>query len=231
MRSTVYPLLLFLLSFIPICSKSIEAVCDVKGLINSAFVFVKPHANTEATQELVKKKMVGAGIEIVSEHDIDGEIIDKKKLIDQHYYSIASKATLLSAEDIPVPIDKFQAEFGESWEVVLAEKRACNAKEACERFGCTINELNQAWRDSDTKVVKFGGGFYCGLVSFRNQPLYVFNAFFMSMREKFVAPGSSIHCYVVQWDPSKLSWHAFAIIFLDLLIQQRHQKDQFDERY
>ena len=35
----------------------------------------------------------------------------------------------------------------------------------------------------NAKVVKFGGGFYCGLVSVKDQtPLYVFNAFFMVMR-------------------------------------------------
>jgi hypothetical protein len=39
--------------------------------------------------------------------------------------------------------------------------------------------------------------------------LYVFNAFFMTMRSKFVEPGTSIHCYEVQWSPSKLSWDAF----------------------
>mmetsp|Transcript_14676 Transcript_14676/g.16785 ORF Transcript_14676/g.16785 Transcript_14676/m.16785 type:complete len:338 (+) Transcript_14676:51-1064(+) len=209
MRPTANALLPFLLCFVHTCIEAIEPVCETKGLLNSAFLFVKPHANTEATQDLVKKKIVGAGIEIVSEHDINAEIIDNDKLIDQHYYSIASKATILSAEDMPVPIDRFQAEFGESWDTVLAENRACNAMEACKRFDCTVNELNKVWRDSSTKVIKFGGGFYCGLVSLRNQSFYVFNAFFMSMREKYVAPGSSIHCYIVQWDPSKLSWHAF----------------------
>lgn len=58
--------------------------------------------------------------------------------------------------------------------------------------------------------IKFGGGFYCGLVTVKNQsPLYVFNAFFMVMRSKFVGNSDSIHCYEVQWNPSKLSWESF----------------------
>ena len=57
-------------------------------LHNSAFVFVKPHANTAATQKLVREKLQEAGIEILSEKDIDGDTIDKKQLIDQHYYAI-----------------------------------------------------------------------------------------------------------------------------------------------
>lgn len=185
-----------------------EASCDAGKLLNSAFVFLKPHANTPATQELVSQKLRDAGIEILSEIDIDGLTIDEKKLIDKHYYAIASKATLLPAKQIPVPTEKFQESFGESWETVLKEERACNAMEATKRFKCTPDELNAAWNQA--KVVKFGGGFYCGLVSMNDKPgLYIFNAFFMSMRGKFVGPDDSIHCYEVQWDPSKLSWHSF----------------------
>jgi hypothetical protein len=55
---------------------------------NSAFVFVKPHANTPATQKLVQEKLTAAGCTILSEMDIDGQTIDKQKLIDQHYYAI-----------------------------------------------------------------------------------------------------------------------------------------------
>lgn len=33
--------------------------------------------------------------------------------------------------------------------------------------------------------------------------------FFMEMRSKFVAPGTSIHYYVVEFDPSVLSWADF----------------------
>lgn len=142
------------------------------ALKNSAFVFVKPHANTEATQKMVREKLLANGIEILTEKDIDGSTIDQKKLIDQHYYAIASKATILSADKIPVPEDKFEESFGEKWSEVLKEGRAANAMQACEKFGCNAQELDAAWQKA--KVVKFGGGFYCGLVSVKDQsPLYV----------------------------------------------------------
>jgi hypothetical protein len=177
-------------------------------LKNSAFVFVKPHANTDATQSMVREKLLASGIDILSESDINGKTIDEKKLIDQHYYAIASKATILDPKDIVVPEDKFQEAFGETWATALAEGRAANAMQACAKFGCTAEELDAAWQSA--KVVKFGGGFYCGLVSVKDQtPLYVFNAFFMVMRSKFVGEEMSIHCYEVQWDPEKLSWASF----------------------
>jgi hypothetical protein len=141
--------------------------CDADTLKNSAFVFVKPQANTPATQALVKSKLMEAGITILSEADIDGTVIDEKKLIDQHYFAIASKATILPAKDIPVPTAKFQESFGESWQQVLEEDRACNAMDACKRFACSAVELNDAWQKA--KVVKFGGGFYCGTTKMKNE--------------------------------------------------------------
>ena len=114
-------------------------------LKNSAFVFVKPHANTEATQKMVRETLEAKGIEILSESDISGKTIDEKKLIDQHYYAIASKATILTADKIPVPETKFEETFGEKWSDVLSEGRAANAMQACEKFGCNAEELDAAW--------------------------------------------------------------------------------------
>lgn len=74
--------------------------------------------------------------------------------------SIASKATILSADKIPVPGKLFEESFGEEWEKVLEENRASNAIDACRRFRCSPEELNKAWRS--VQAVKFGGGFYCG---------------------------------------------------------------------
>jgi hypothetical protein len=59
-------------------------------LKNSAFVFIKPHANTILTQKLVRDKLLSSGCTILSESDIDGPTIDKNKLIDQHYYAIGT---------------------------------------------------------------------------------------------------------------------------------------------
>ena len=129
-------------------------------LRNSAFVFIKPHANNLKVYDLVTEKLESEGIDIISQVSIGGEEIDSKGLIDQHYYSIASKATILPPDEIPVPRKLFQETFGEEWEKVLEEGRASNALEACNRFKCSPEELNEAWRRAT--AVKFGGGFYCG---------------------------------------------------------------------
>jgi hypothetical protein len=182
------------------------------SLKNSAFVFIKPHANFEATQTYVKGALEAAGCTVLSEGAISGEEIDSKKLIDQHYYAIASKATILKPAALAVPADKFEEFFKESWETVLAEDRAVNAMDACERFGVDSSGLEKAWRGAEAeggKVVKFGGGFYCGNVTVDGKSLYVFNAFFMAMRSKFVGPENSIYYYSVEFDPAVLAWADF----------------------
>ena len=43
-------------------------------------------------------------------------------------------------------------------------------------------------------MIKFGGGFYCGLIEVEGkEPIYVFNGFFMSMRSKFTAKHQNAH--------------------------------------
>jgi hypothetical protein len=177
-------------------------------LMNSAFLFLKPHANNPKTQQLVAAALQQNGINVVKEGEFSGPQIDEGKLIDRHYYAIASKATLLPAKDIPVPAEKFQEAFGVSWETVLQENRAFNAVDAQRELGVDVAGLNTLWLQ--TSLVKFGGGFYCGEIKRESGPsIFTFNAFFMTMRGKFVAPDASIHYYVVEFDPDKLSWKDF----------------------
>lgn len=182
---------------------------------NSAFIFIKPHANTAASQELVRNVLNEQGITILKEGSFTGKEIDDNKLIDQHYYAIASKATLLKAEELAVPADNFEAAFGESWQDVLNQNRAFNAIDAKLELGVSGDEFNALW--DATKKVKLGGGFYCGEISRssndQNLPnrnsIYTFNGFFMRMRSNFVHENSSIHFFVVEFEPEQLSWTDF----------------------
>jgi len=103
---------------------------------------------------------------ILEEGSITGNIIDEKKLIDNHYYGIASKATILKPAELPVPVDKFESFFGEKWDDVLSAGKVFNAMDACSKLECDDKILEKIWREAETKgkFVKFGGGFYCANV-------------------------------------------------------------------
>lgn len=188
------------------------AVCETQAPAkNSAFVFIKPHANTKASQVKVQGELKKRGIKVVREGELSGEQIDEDMLIDQHYYAIASKATLLKPNTLPVPEDKFKAAFGLEWKDALADGVVFNAIDACKYLGVDGSQLDSMW--SKSKLTKFGGGFYCGKIepniAGKHKAIYVFNGFFMSMRGKFVQPNTSIHYYVVDFQPDHLSWADF----------------------
>jgi len=150
---------------------------------------------------------------IVKEGTITSKEIDEKQLIDNHYYAIASKATILKPDALNVPKKMFTEKFGGDWDEQLKSGKIFNAKDACSHLGITSDELNTEWAKSKKagKLVKFGGGFYCGLVDTLpgKDPIYVMNGFFMSMRQNFVAEGVSIYYFVVEFESKDLSWEAF----------------------
>merc|ERR1719352_2065811 len=145
-------------------------------------------------KELVKSTLEAKGLKILKEGSIDAEAIDKKQLVDKHYYAIASKATLLTPDKLNVPADKFKEQFGLEWADVLKDGKALNAKDACEKFEIDAEELDKMWAGAKKakNLVKFGGGFYCAKLDKEGKGVYyVFNGFFMTMRAGYVKPGAS----------------------------------------
>lgn len=180
--------------------------------LNSALLFIKPHAVTKEAQSMVEEVLASRGVRIVRELRIEGSVIDRDKLIDKHYYTIASKATLTSAPRLCVPQDHFKRHCGLEWDEAVKANRVANALEACERLGVDGATLGELWTEARRlgHVAKFGGGFYCGKIAVEGkEPLFVFNGFFLELRERYVVPGAAIHCYVVEWDPLLLPWADF----------------------
>ena len=179
---------------------------------NHAFVFVKPHANTEKVRELVEREFAAKGINVTSQGEITGEEIDSNLFIDQHYYAIASKATILKPHELNVPADKFKEKFGLDWEESLAKGIVYNAMDACKVLEVDAEGLDKIWAETKKagRLVKFGGGFYCGQIIVEGkEPIYAFNGFFMQMRSKFTTSGTSIHYYTVDFCPETTSWEDF----------------------
>jgi len=175
-------------------------------------VFVKPHANTDAMKKLVADTFAEKAITILEEGDITGPDIDQNKFIDQHYYAIASKATILTPDKLNVPADKFKSTFGEEWDTVKAEGRVFNALGLKDKLKWDAEKLDEEWSKTDASNntrVKFGGGFYCGKIPVDGVNYYTFNAFFMTMRGKFTGAEAVIHYYVVEFDSEVLAWADF----------------------
>merc|ERR1712166_806080 len=163
-------------------------------------------------KELVKKTFEEKSIKIVKEGSIEAATIDKKQLIDKHYYAIASKATLVKPDKLNVPADKFKEQFGLEWADVLKDGKALNATDGCEQLGVDADGMDDMWgaAKKSKNLVKLGGGFYCAKLEKDGKgPFYVFNGFFMTMRAGFVKPDTGIYYYVVEFDSKDLAWADF----------------------
>lgn len=136
---------------------------------NECFMFIKPHAVTEQVKELVNKTLKEKGIRVLKEGKLDGKTIDNDKLIDNHYYSIANKAALMKPRELNVTeakVREFESTFGVAWEKALRSNKVFNAVDGCTRLGLTGESMDTAWAKAKKakNLVKFGGGFYVGLV-------------------------------------------------------------------
>eukprot|EP00424_Heterocapsa_rotundata_P000812 CAMPEP_0168683344 /NCGR_PEP_ID=MMETSP0503-20121227/28250_1 /TAXON_ID=89963 /ORGANISM="Heterocapsa rotundata, Strain SCCAP K-0483" /LENGTH=91 /DNA_ID=CAMNT_0008727995 /DNA_START=19 /DNA_END=291 /DNA_ORIENTATION=+ len=87
--------------------------------LNRAFVFLKPHAVTPQVMSFVRERLESRMVTVAGEGRIEAAQIDKDMLIDRHYYAIASKATLLKPDKLPVPEAKFKDKFGLDWPSAL----------------------------------------------------------------------------------------------------------------
>ena len=86
--------------------------------------------------------------------------------MDQHYYAIASKATLVKPTELPVPADKFQAAFGISWQDALKSGSVYNALDACKVCGSSSNNtINSADKRSRGREGRREGGKKGGLMN------------------------------------------------------------------
>jgi len=144
-----------------------EAKEDEKYTTNSAFLFLKPHAVTPAAISLVTEQLAALGLTVTASGELDNEVIDKKKLIDNHYYAIANKASLTKPADLEPSQkaqDEFKTKWGLEWSQAVADGLVFNAFDACAKRGVDGEQLNDVWAKAKKgdQLVKFGGGFYCG---------------------------------------------------------------------
>jgi len=182
---------------------------------NYAFVFLKPHANTDQAIERVKERFASQNIEICKQGGMDAAELDKQRIIDRHYGGLAEKALDIDPTDLfvkPEAQDRFHKAFGLPWKDALATGLVLNARQAMERLQCNEEELDRMWDplEFDVGKVKFAGGFYCGKI----RGIFVINGFYMGMRAMFTKPGRSITYFAVKWEAADLSWEGFRQKFI-----------------
>ena len=160
------------------CLKKAQEIAGVSGGRPAgkmqAFVFIKPHAVTAEAKALAAKKLAAAGITIYKEGSLGAAQIEKEKLIDNHYYAIANKASLSKPKELNPPAPKqarahnsgairrnsaqlfsdgpllliqadFEKKFGISWADALAQGKVYNAVDGCKKLGIDGSKMDKLW--------------------------------------------------------------------------------------
>merc|ERR550534_1770590 len=188
---------------------------------NAALLFLKPNvADNMEVRKLVRKELELREIKLIDEGEVKSEIIARDGLIDNHYFAIASKAVRLKPYQLDVPKTVFEGKFNLSWKEALKNNLCLNAQDAMNKWGLTPEELSAKWRAAKADSVKFGGGFYCAKID----DYFVFNGFFMEMRNQYIAEGKMIYYFKVEWSPSEHSWQKFREDILGLTDPSRASK-------
>jgi len=165
------------------CVATLQGLAGVSAaapanLKNRAFLFIKPHANLSAVRALVAEKLGEAKISILAQGDLTGTQIDENQYIDNHYLSIALKASLKKPAELNPPsagLKKFEDTFGLTWAAAQAQGRMFNAVDACKLTGLDGNQLNTLWAFAKKNkfLAKLSGGFYAGLIPVLSLPACV----------------------------------------------------------
>ena len=114
-----------------------------------AFVYILPNfVHSGGVRALIEAKFAEQGIRVLREGDLDAKEIDDQKLVDMHYYTVASKATLFRPDELQVPKDKFEDKFGESWDLALQEGRILNAIDLCAKAHYSAEAIDAALHDA-----------------------------------------------------------------------------------
>eukprot|EP00435_Cladocopium_sp_Y103_P039731 s3967_g10.t1 len=220
---------------------------EAGGKTHTGFVFIKPHANNEKVQALVKEKLTSEGLTVKAEGQIKSNVIDawasnwgvsSGDVLTHWGMAVAFlescgtpsslAAVMMKPKDLVVQEksqEEFEKMFGVKWSKVMEDGLVFNAMDGAKKLGISPDELGKkydALKKGET-IIKFGGGFYCGKVddiyaarTLNGSPAFfafcilflscsgVINGFYMNMRSKFTAPGTSIHYYEVEWPAEKL---------------------------
>lgn len=177
--------------------------------VNHGFLYLKPHANTGEARAFLEEFLEERRVQIKFDGEVDTETIVARGIAERHYGSIAKRAYMDPANLVlqPSAMADFEAAFGFDWQTALDKGLVYNAPQAMEALKLTAQELDDVWSPLElgkTKI-KFGGGFYCGLIA----GIFVINGFYMAMRSTYTKPGRGVRWYFIRWLEEDLRWKSF----------------------
>jgi len=174
-------------------------------LLNQALVLIKPSSFNKDTQRFVQSFFTTHKISIVEKGIVAAKDIAERSLFDKQYLQLARFANGIP-DDFKVASDaaaRFESTFGVSFTAAAP----LGAEAAAAKLGVSTEEMFALWQSSPS--MKLAQSLYVGKVSTQNDSLFVVNGFVPHWRHAFSKQGEAAAWYVVEFDPSQVSWKQF----------------------
>ena len=182
---------------------------QASGPKNTALVFIKPHAVNDKVKALVTEHLKQHGVRILAEGTMGASHIKEHGIIDSHYAALAANAVKIRPSELGVSAEKkgeFEGRFGVGWDQALAEGKLLNLAEfEALKPELGADAIEKKWRAK--APLKLGPGNYVG--HFEEEGVYVVNAFYGQMREKFIKADASVVWFTVEFGEAEVSWKRF----------------------
>jgi hypothetical protein len=190
---------------------------EVMGdILNQAVLFTKPlhHLGLSLTpaqlDERVQTFFTQKGFNILLTRPVTGESLSERNVIKQHYLMYSRAACVQSADELALTDEakgKFESAFGKNWDTESSKVLGSPALQQAK--GISTHELFLRWNEQFTqrKTCKVQDGVI--LARLDDLDGYCINAFYPAMEENFNNPATQMTYYVVEFDPSQISWKLF----------------------
>jgi hypothetical protein len=146
--------------------------------MNTAFVFLKPHAANDATASFAKKHLDANKVTVLKEGVLKAEEILEHGIIDTHYAALAASAVISAPSALPISAEKkqeFQSKYGTSWDEAASKGTLLNlAQFQTQNPGMSVQEIEAKWRSGPT--LKLAPGNYVSFLE--KEGVCVVNGFY-----------------------------------------------------
>ena len=189
---------------------------------NHALILVEHYAITEKTVHMIQDTLKEHHMNLRSKGVIGAEEIRSRRIVDQHFYAQAKKATGLNPKDVNIPRLKFQSKFGTAWSQILKDGVAFNVLQATDELKMSELDLAERWATAvEAGNVLMSDQGWVGRVTVPKKNVksvkgkkgttgvFICGGDFLAIRARFTKPGTSTYYFSVDWDPKVMKWADF----------------------
>ena len=190
--------------------------------LNHALLLIKPHASTVAAQYLITSTLEARKMRVLSRGKFSGKELESQGIFDRHYATVRKFATIADVGSIQLSsleLKNFSSRFRADWKEEVCVGHVLSASDAMSYFGIDAAALFSLWMHGEPRI-KLRKGLHVSQFHSsslpkdsphrsklaENEPIYILNGFFPSMRADCLSPEAVVHYMVVEWEGSQLSW-------------------------